>query len=324
MTHESLERYLLDTLGLAAAVKPWAGESVLPYFLHDAYEFAAIELLGVPYVLMLARGQVASAAKVRKDVDALQKASAAVAIFVTPALSSYERKRLIGQHVPFIVPGNQLYLPDLGLDLREYFRQRHAPSDKAFSPATQAMLISALLKPWHPQVHPAQWAAGLGYTSMTVSRAVKELVGAGLATVVGVGHQRWLQFATDAQVVWQQALPLLGSPVKQSVWAMPNAAVQQQARLAGESALAQATLLAAPTHPVYAISSAQWLHAQAQGLQALPSAEPGACCWQIWRYDPNISPTAGTVDALSLLLSLRSEPDERVQQALAEFEKGLP
>jgi hypothetical protein len=31
---------------------------------------------------------------------------------------------LIEQKVSFIVPGNQLYLPDLGLDLREYFRQR--------------------------------------------------------------------------------------------------------------------------------------------------------------------------------------------------------
>jgi hypothetical protein len=31
-------------------------------------------------------------------------------------LASYERKRLIEQNVPFIVPGNQLYLPDLGID----------------------------------------------------------------------------------------------------------------------------------------------------------------------------------------------------------------
>jgi hypothetical protein len=30
------------------------------------------------------------------------------------------------------------------------------------------------------------------------------------------------------------------------------------------------------------------------------------------------------VDALSLLLSVRAEPDERVQQALAELEKSLP
>ena len=45
-------------------------------------------------------------------------------VYVTGALASYERKRLIEQKVPFMVPGNQLYLPDLGIDLREYFRQR--------------------------------------------------------------------------------------------------------------------------------------------------------------------------------------------------------
>jgi hypothetical protein len=323
MCHENIERYLQDTLGLTAVVKPWAGKSVLPYFLHDAYEFASIELLGAHYVLMLARDQAASAAKVRKDRDALEKASGEVAIYVTPVLSSYERKRLVGQRVPFIVPGNQLYLPDLGIDLREYFRQRREASDKGLSPATQALLISALLNPWKEDVHPAELADGLGYTSMTLSRAVKELENAGLASVVGVGRERWLRFEGNAQAVWTKALPLLRDPVKQAVWAIPNPTVQQQSRLAGESALAHATLLAEPAHPVYAISSEQWKRAQELGMLALPSPESGACRWQIWRYDPNISPVAGTVDPLSLILSLRNERDERVQHALSEFEKGL-
>lgn len=159
---------------------------------------------------------------------------------------------------------------------------------------------------------------------MTVSRAVKELSDAGLASVVGQVRPRLLQFEATAQAVWQKALPLLRSPIKQSVWAMPHAALQQHARLAGESALAEATLLAAPVHPVFAISSAQWQSAQALGMQALPAAEPGACQWQIWAYDPNISPAVDTVDALSLLLSLRNDPDERVQQALTELARGLP
>lgn len=324
MRHENIEYYLKETLGLTVAVKPWAGKAVLPYFLQDAYQFARIELLGAHYVLMLAREQAASAAKVRKDRDTLEKASGEVAIYVTPALSSYERKRLVGQHVPFIVPGNQLYLPDLGIDLREYFRQRREAPDKGLSPATQALLISALLKPWKDEVRPAELAEGLGYTSMTLSRAVKELENTGLATVVGVGRERWLRFEDNAQAVWTKALPLLRDPVKQAVWAMPNPSVQKQARLAGESALAYATLLAEPAHPVYAISSEQWKHAQKLGMHAVPSAEAGACLWQIWRYDPNISPVTGSVDPLSLILSLRNERDERVQQALSEFEKGMP
>jgi len=351
MRHKDIERYLQDVLGLTAIVKPWAGGAALPYFLHDAYEFASIELIGAPYVLMLERDKATSASKVRKHLDTLAQASGyvlmlerdkatsaskvrkhldtlaqasgAVGIYVAAALSSYDRKRLVGQRVPFIVPGNQLYLPDLGIDLREYFRQRRETPDKGLSPATQALLISALLNPWKAEVHPAELNAGLGYTSMTLSRAVKELENAGLASVVGVGRQRWLRFEDNSQAVWRKALPLLRDPVKQSVWAMPDPGVQQQARLAGESALAHATLLAEPIHPVYAISSEQWKRAQQLGMRALPSPEPGACLWQIWRYDPNICPVAGSVDPLSLILSLRNERDERVQQALSEFEKGL-
>jgi len=238
-------------------------------------------------------------------------------------LSSYDRKRLVGQRVPFIVPGNQLYLPDLGIDLREYFRQCRETADKSLSPATQALLISALLKPWKAEVHPAELGERLSYTTMTLSRAVKELEHAGLASVVDVGRERRLRFDDNAQAIWRRALPMLRDPVKKSVWAMPDSTVQKQARLAGESALAHATLLAEPVHPVYAISSEQWKRAQQLGMRALPSPEPGACLWQIWRYDPNICPVAGSVDPLSLILSLRNERDERVQQALSEFEKGL-
>lgn len=73
-------------------------------------------------------------------------------IYVTDALASYERKRLIEQKVPFIVPGNQLYLPELGIDLREYFRQRAGSAESPLSPSAQALLITALLRPqWEPE-----------------------------------------------------------------------------------------------------------------------------------------------------------------------------
>ena len=323
MRYKHIEHYLLDTLGLTVVLKPWAGKSALPYFLHDEYDFASISLLEAHFVLMLAHDKTASAVKVRKDKDALEKASGEVAVYVTPRLTSYERKRLVGQRVPFIVPGNQLYLPDLGIDLREYFRRQSETSDKEFSPATQALLMSALLNPWQAEVHPSELTKGLGYTSMTLSRAVKELEQAGLASVVNIRRERWLRFEGNAQAVWTQALPFLRNPVKQTFWAMPHPSVLQQARLAGESALAQATLLAEPEHPVYALSNHQWKHAQQLGMHVLPSPETGVCRWQLWRYDPNISPIAGVVDPLSLILSLRNEQDERVQQALNDFEKGL-
>lgn len=103
-----------------------------------------------------------------------------LAVYVTNALASYDRRRLIEQRVPFIVPGNQLYLPDLGLDLRECFRQRVPVTEAALSPSAQAMLITVLLRqPLQPNWQPPKVAAALGYTPMTLSRAVKELKAAG-------------------------------------------------------------------------------------------------------------------------------------------------
>jgi hypothetical protein len=68
------------------------------------------------------------------------------------------------------------HLPDLGIDPREYMRKRPNSAEGALSPSAQAMSITALLRPrWEAEWHPAATAARLGYTSMTLWRAVREL-----------------------------------------------------------------------------------------------------------------------------------------------------
>ena len=127
--------YLQEVLGIdASRVKPWARANELPYFLRDVFQFSELELLGHPVVLAIGRGEAKqSLSDVRTWLDKVKALAGQPAVYVTDALASYERRRLIEQNVPFIVPGNQLYLPDLGLDLREYFRQR--------TPATEAALL---------------------------------------------------------------------------------------------------------------------------------------------------------------------------------------
>ena len=123
--------YLQEVLGIdASRVKPWARANELPYFLRDVFQFSELELLGHPVVLAIGRGEAKqSLSDVRTWLDKVKALAGQPAVYVTDALASYERRRLIEQNVPFIVPGNQLYLPDLGLDLREYFRQRTPATD---------------------------------------------------------------------------------------------------------------------------------------------------------------------------------------------------
>jgi hypothetical protein len=319
--------YLHEALGLADEVQAWPAAAKLPYFLTDGFEVRALSLLGRQILLAIdRRTEKQGLAHVRGQMDKLHRLAGLPVVYVRGAMASYERRHLIEQKVPFLVPGNQLYLPDLGLDLREHFRQPPAAAGVALSPATQAMLITVLLhQPWRGEWQPAEVMSDLGYTAMTLSRAVKELVAADLATLRTEGRARWLHTEHSAQETWQHAKPLLRSPVKKRFWARPFKKWQSpHIRLAGLSALARHSMLAEPPWPIYALSPAQWKAAVEAGIETLPAQLPGACEWEVWHYSPALVADSDTVDPLSLALSLQGHSDERVQLALDELEGQLP
>jgi len=318
-------QYLHEVLGVPTLeVGPWGRADELPYFLRDTFEFSELELLGLHIVLAMPRaGQKQYLSEVRVWLDKVRAIAGQPVVYVTEALASYERRRLIEQKIPFIVPGNQLYLPELGLDLREYFRQRAPVAEAALSPSAQAILIAALLRqPWEAEWHPSQVDSTLGYTPMTLSRVVKELTVAGLATAYPVGRSRWLRMEHPPQQIWEQAKPVLRTPVKRTIWVHADRPVTS--RLAGLSALACYSMLAEPKWPVYAIGAADWKAATEVGVRELPEPIAGAQEWQLWSYSPALLPGAATVDPLSLLLSLQDNSDDRAQIALDELKERLP
>lgn len=323
----AIQQYLHDSLGFTAKIRPWNGAAKLPYFLQDAFETRELTLLGHTILLANHRaGRAQGLAEVRAQLNKLKAITSLPVIYVTNALASYERKRLIEQQVPFLVPGNQLYLPDLGIDLREYFRQPQQAPAAALSPATQALLIAALLhRPWRAEWKPADIVANLGYTPMTLSRAVRELTATGIVKLERRGRDRHLNTDLSPQEIWEQAKPLLRSPVKRTVWARPTTQwVPPKIRIAGMSALAQLSLLAEPAMPVYAVSPVQWKAAMKAGVEELMEPREGCCEWQLWNYSPELLANSRTVDPLSLTLSLQHETDERVQLALDELRKQFP
>lgn len=319
-------QHIHEVLGIAVPeAKAWARQNDLPYFLKDAFRFSQIQLLGQPVVLAVGiPAHRLALSDVRHWLTQVRELAGAPVIYVTDALASYERRRLIELKVPFIVPGNQLYVPDLGLDLREYFRQP-APMMEALSPSSQALLITALLRPvWKEEWRPAETAADLGYTPMTVSRVIKELAGAGLASVHTTGRSRYLVMAGSPQALWERARPALRTPVRKSFWVADHyIPADYPHRLAGLSALAQHSMLADPPWPVVALSGAGWKAAYAAGVREVPEPRAGAQEWQVWSYSPALVSGTPTVDPLSLTLSLQDDADERVQLALDELREHI-
>ena len=319
--------YLRETLGIAPEIQAWPGAAKLPYFLQGAFEVLDLKLLDRQILLALDRHpHKLSLANIRRQMDRLRHHAQAPVAYVTGALASYERKRLIEQKVAFIVPGNQLYLPELGIDLREYFRRGPGAPDAVLSPATQAMLVAVLLRePPRAEWQPAEVARSLGYSAMTLSRAVKELTATRIAVLHIAGRARWLRMEGTAAETWDHAKPLLRSPARRRFWAKPTPACSApHVRLAGLSALARYSMLAEPAWPTYAISTAQWAIATRAGIAILPEQLPGTYEWELWHYSPALVPGSDTVDPFSLTLSLQGNPDERIQLALDELTKRFP
>ncbi len=316
-----VERYLEDTLGLAVRFHPWVPEERLPIFLRDNYHFYAGELLHSHCLLMIDQSsQEVSPSTIRKHLNWVIDKWPLPVVYVRDRLPSYQRRRLIEQRVPFLIPGNQMYLPMLGIDLREHFRSER-PTQTNVMPATQAVILHLLNnRDRHPQ-NPAELAERLGYTRMTMSRVLDELEAEQLCEVTKEGRERWLRLKESPRELWSTALPMMRSPVQHRYY-MHWWGSEPPGPKAGLSALANLSMLAPPNRPVFAVATDGWR--QLRTSKRLPNEVDAEDVIEaeVWRYNPKLF-SNGVVDRFSLFLSLRDNEDERIQLALEEMMEGI-
>ena len=316
--HE-LERYLHDALGVSVKTTPWSGVGQLPPVLRERYRFAKAELLGLRALLVIdANPEEQSPATVRKHLDMLQTKQPAELIYVRARVTAYNRKRLIEQKVPFIVPGNQMYLPMLAIDLREHFRRirEEAPT---FSPSTQVVVLHAMLRDAGQVLIPSEMAPLLGYSAMTMTRAFDELETAKLAEVTVRGRERCLRFIGDRREIWEKAQPFLRNPVSKRLF-IRHINGAEGATHAGLTALAHYSMLAPPAYTTYALSREEWKTLRQQHkIIEVPVQDPDVSEIEVWWYSPARFAEHGMVDQLSLYLSLKADHDERTETALEEM-----
>jgi DNA-binding MarR family transcriptional regulator len=322
-TCDKLERYLDDTLGIRVAVAPWEAEGRMPLFLRDRYRFFWAEVLNQRCVFMVDdHAEVESPAAIRKHVEQVREKWVVPVVYVRDRIIAYNRKRLIEHKLPFIVPGTQMYLPTLGIDLREHFRRLRA-DNVGLRPAAQAVLIHALQRDAE-NLGPTVLAEKLGYSIMTMSRALDELEAAGLGRTTANGRERRLRLAGSKREIWAKAQPLLRSPVvKRHAIRLASKAALPGPRT-GLDALAHYSMLAEPGNVAVALGREAWKSMQrTDRVEAAMMDEPGTTTVEVWSYAPAFFADGGWVDRLSLYLSLREAQDERVQAALDQMIKEV-
>jgi hypothetical protein len=316
-----LVRHFREVLSIDMALKRWPGETSLPAFLRETYAFLAAGVLGSQCLFLVDRAvHPTTPAAIRKHIFEVNKRWDGDVVYVATAIDSARRKQLIDQKVPFVVPGNQVYLPMLGIDLREHFKSVRGVGS-SLTPAAQAVFLHILQRPDKGTLSAREVAKSLGYSSMSMSRAFDELESTGLGRGFTAGKRRLMQLAGSRLDLWERALPLLRSPISESM-PMPRDLLDGPA--AGLTALASYTSIAEPRIPVIAIPAAAWRQIRNRLVHDQPGKSDAALVdVEAWVYPPEAVVDGPVVDRLSLYVSLRATTDERIEAALGELLAGM-
>jgi hypothetical protein len=324
-TLTSLRNYFVELGGEPPEVLPdEEAKTRLPVFLSQLYEPYQATLFGRHLRLLVSkRREPPTPAELESHAKLLGQKLGIDVAFVFKALPSFDRNRLLKRRVPFIVPHRQMFLPGQMIDLRE----THSPAtgreaSKPLSMPAQLLFLYQLQKRPDDVPFPLyEWAMALGYSRMSITRAHRELVDAELAEATRPHKSVMLRFIGNRRSLWEKALPILRSPVmKKGNYVLKD--MRQPFLLdAGLTALAHYTDISEGRRT---LATGRLFWKAQSACEQVPFAEVDTVLIEQWWYPPAVlSEDTKVVDRLSLYLSLRNDPDERVQAALAQLLEGV-
>lgn len=321
-----VEKYLFTNLGLIVSADPWQSDKTIPLYLQECFGFFRCQVLGqdLLFLVSLKNDGSETPGAVKKAAQSLESYWEDEVVYVSEAMVGYNRQRFISHKIPFVIPGNQMYLPMFGVDLREHMKRLRMPEVKKITPAGQAVILFALYNWKIRELSQGFLAEKLGYTTMTLSRVFTELERAGLATIEKRGRKKLLCFKKERGQVWEEALPLLKTPVKQVVTV--DLAKVEHLAVAGFSALTQYGIAATTECPVYAVDKKEWQKLTVEQSETV-LYEGGQAKLEIWHYAPTVFARKNVVDPLSLYLSLEdmAEGDDLIEneEQMKKFRKYI-
>ena len=321
---KELKNYLENVFGDHIAITT-RKEIPLPFYLMDNFDFYEVGVFGQRFLAMiekaLERQQTETTpAVLAKQIKMVADKTDLPVVYVAEAIPAYSRDRLIKQGVQFISPHNQMFIPSLGLDLREYLRKapnRKGRAGKYLKPAAQAALLYLLTKLRDGKSHITDIAHDLHYTKMTISRVMDELEDAGLIETETVGRAKMVALNGKPREVWERALKRMQTPVRHTYRVRQCNDVMEHP-LAGETALAYQTDLNEPRTITIAVANED---IKRLGFEFVPDGEVNV---EAWRYDPELFSERGMAHPLTLYLRFRDDHDERIQIALEKLIEKYP
>lgn len=298
--------YFSSMLGDNVAFRPAKKELLerLPIGVSSNFIFYQGNLLGHGVLLAcLEDGDSISPYHMQKQLGVVRRLIGMDVILAAVKVASYNVQRWIGQKINFVIPQKQMFIPSLMIELNKA-RQVGADLKEKIPPFAQLLLL------YHLQVSSIEGSNSdsimekFVVSYATVNRALRWLEVHGLVKFEGK-KSREIHIPYLKKELWNKALPMFCSPVDKILF---TDSMVEEGLESGINALSSYTMMNSESQSCFALSKED-----VKLLGCVFDKQFGKSKIQIWRYNPRLLSSSGVVDKLSLYLSLRDNPDERVQ-----------
>ncbi len=309
---EALRNYLKELFGVETTLTPITDVSALPFLYPAVFHLYQGEIEQLPCAFAVDRQTMdMTPGQIRKFILFLSEKFQKPFVYVGALTDAHATERMIAAGIPFIAPGKSLYLPFAGIVLSRKSKTPVIQKDH-LGVCAQLILLGVLLKKIPQPVRIADILGVVPFGPSSIHTAFHELeyFRLGKECTLPRSRAKIFQFDLTGKELWDKAQDVLFIPCKRTIGltALPP---EISATVAGADALARISMLNEEAPTVFAMELSEFRKHPVE-IVPLESAEIKL---QLWLYDPCIF-GKDRIDLLSLALTLKNDPDERVQIAL--------
>ena len=322
---EELKKYFQQILGVQLEIQELESEQLnkLPFVFKSNFKFYSTTFRNHQLILLeLNKEDTFNANQLRKQVVEIQKKLEKRIIIVTDTITAINRKRLIENRISFIIPGKQMFMSELLIDLKDFEKDKTFKKSVLLLPSAQLILLYQIL---HKEDNLSQYtfkelAEKLQYTQMGITKAIENLRRLAIVKVEGTKEKNII-FEKDLQKLWGDSERLLINPVMKTVYVdeKPKGLLKSNT-----TALEEYTDMNPSALEYFAIEKKQFYELEKNNKLVNLNNESGNFALEVWKYNPELLTKGITkknnVDPLSLYLSLKDGFfDERTDMALDQI-----
>lgn len=310
--------YLETIFGANITVSEYVYPDKTPFYIRDGYKAQCLSWNKNQCVL-LSPNSSWRLPTLKKQLLNFQEICSTPCALYLDNMTSLQRRNLIENNIPFISQSQQVYLPFWGCSFSERFKAETPIADK-MAPGTQLVFLYLYYLQNTDNINLTQIAKELSLSKATCTRAINDLTCSGLITQNAVGTNKWITPAYNKPEFLKKGYVRLKSPVERLIY-VKNPLSNLDRQKSGVLALAELSMVGANEHDgAFAVSKKTGTTIPTNDIITEQDFRDfGGYIVEVWSYDPLSLAHDGRVDDISLLLSLETNPNERVQMGLDEI-----